>query len=807
MIGLECEYCGEVGVGSGSPVPAGPAPCACCGTYSVWPAGFDAGMVELWNRANRLRIGLRFDEALAIHESVLRERGPIAEFHWGAVLARFGVVHERSDDGGTWIPRCHLVIQGSFLNDPDFLQAMESAPGPEACAHYADLGRRIARVQAGAQAEPEAATGSRDPDDLPVSVDEIRSALRSGWLHLEARDFHAARVEAERVLASEPANGEAFWLRVLAELRVPDIVSKNASIYLAYWLKALQEIRARQPHDAAGLPRLRTGSVPGRLRSPLPGVDVDDPRVEALLREWEVPETPSPVVQPTLPPDPGVVSSAAPAVEATASVPLDPDARIEDEAATALEDMAVALEEAPRWSWAPSLRFWRASRTSRARAKRTRAAVESHLDSGQSRSRARIQEQLLQLDAMVAEVDAAVARSGRAMFLAGCMGVVVLVSSGMLFRWQRLETQAQGSLAVATSFQERADRLRLEVTRAELLPDVSACVPRVEALRTEVDAESVALGVRLAENGTTTARMALRVIRTAKGQASDLQEILSLRFQDVGSRLLAPSLGAIRRWEAESFDASTEEGRLAVQLGGHVEQGRRLLTATGEILNAIQAESQAGPSLKAGWEQVQGGIRQTLARLEQRLESESEQARDCLIVSRWGLTRPLVGGSRIQLGSITARWIPAGRSLPEPDPKQSNPPGWKEGFFWPEPGDLGSPAEEGADAVREAADLCRALTRRHRNQGLLTERWEWRMPSESERRLAMEWEWERLRNELAESDTTGLAMTFPISPVSAGPDGPALPWLWEAPGGGDLPGLDSGSGGMRPIRPILTFVP
>lgn len=103
------------------------AECEYCGTQQTVSGADDEKRINLYNRANRLRLKNEFDKAEVIYESITAEFPEEAEAYWGICLCRYGI--EYVDDPATAkkIPTCHRTSFGSIFDDDNYKQAIENA--------------------------------------------------------------------------------------------------------------------------------------------------------------------------------------------------------------------------------------------------------------------------------------------------------------------------------------------------------------------------------------------------------------------------------------------------------------------------------------------------------------------------------------------------------------------------------------------------------------------------------------------------------------------------------------------------------
>ena len=121
------------------------AECEYCGTKQTVPNPDNEKKVNLFNRANRLRMASEFDKAAGIYESIIAEFPEEAEAYWGLCLCNYGI--EYVDDPATAkkIPTCHRASFESLQKDESFELALEYAD-VVAQKIYRDEAREIDRI-------------------------------------------------------------------------------------------------------------------------------------------------------------------------------------------------------------------------------------------------------------------------------------------------------------------------------------------------------------------------------------------------------------------------------------------------------------------------------------------------------------------------------------------------------------------------------------------------------------------------------------------------------------------------------------
>jgi tetratricopeptide (TPR) repeat protein len=140
---FKCKMCGgDLSFDAGSTV----CECEFCGSKQTLPNTDNEKKVNLFNRANRLRMNNEFDKAATVYESIVAEFPEEAEAYWGLCLCAYGI--EYVDDPATLskIPTCHRTLPAPIMEDPNFEQACDYA---DAIARrvYRDEAKAIDRIQ------------------------------------------------------------------------------------------------------------------------------------------------------------------------------------------------------------------------------------------------------------------------------------------------------------------------------------------------------------------------------------------------------------------------------------------------------------------------------------------------------------------------------------------------------------------------------------------------------------------------------------------------------------------------------------
>ena len=139
---LKCKMCGgDLDVAEEIKI----VECDYCGTKQTVPNADNEKKINLFNRANRLRMASEFDKAAGIYENIIAEFPEESEAYWGLCLCNYGV--EYVDDPATAkkIPTCHRASFESLQKDENYELALEYAD-VIAQKIYRDEAREIDRI-------------------------------------------------------------------------------------------------------------------------------------------------------------------------------------------------------------------------------------------------------------------------------------------------------------------------------------------------------------------------------------------------------------------------------------------------------------------------------------------------------------------------------------------------------------------------------------------------------------------------------------------------------------------------------------
>lgn len=103
--------------------------CEFCGNTMTFPKVSDDQRAAMFNRGNHFRRMGEFDKAIVVYEQIIREDDTDAEAHWCAALCRFGIEYVEDPNTLEWLPTCHRASFDSFLEDVDYLAAVDHSDG------------------------------------------------------------------------------------------------------------------------------------------------------------------------------------------------------------------------------------------------------------------------------------------------------------------------------------------------------------------------------------------------------------------------------------------------------------------------------------------------------------------------------------------------------------------------------------------------------------------------------------------------------------------------------------------------------
>ncbi len=101
--------------------------CEYCGTKQTLSKTNDEFIINLFNRANNLRLKCEFDKATQIYEKIVEQDATEAEAYWGIVLCKYGIEYVEDSKTFERIPTCHRTLYEAVTSDVDYIAAVKHA--------------------------------------------------------------------------------------------------------------------------------------------------------------------------------------------------------------------------------------------------------------------------------------------------------------------------------------------------------------------------------------------------------------------------------------------------------------------------------------------------------------------------------------------------------------------------------------------------------------------------------------------------------------------------------------------------------
>ena len=121
---FKCKMCGgDLNVQEDTTVVV----CEYCATTQTVSTSDDEKKVNLFNRANGLRMNSEFDKAAALYEQLVAEYPDDAEAYWGLCLCNYGVEYVDDPATGKKIPTIHRASFEKMDRDANYHKALENA--------------------------------------------------------------------------------------------------------------------------------------------------------------------------------------------------------------------------------------------------------------------------------------------------------------------------------------------------------------------------------------------------------------------------------------------------------------------------------------------------------------------------------------------------------------------------------------------------------------------------------------------------------------------------------------------------------
>ena len=214
--------------------------CEYCGSTMTLPRGDDEQRAAAFNRGNHFRRSGEFGKALAVYERIVAEDDNDAEAHWCCALCRFGIEYVEDPATYEWLPTCHRASFDSFLEDVDYLTAVEHSDGITRRQYQKDAAK-IAEVQRGILATSQ----NEQPFDVFLCYKETgedgqrtRDSLMAQEVYYELTE-QGYRVFFARITLEDKAGTEyePYIFAALNSAKVMVVIGTKPEHFNAVWVK------------------------------------------------------------------------------------------------------------------------------------------------------------------------------------------------------------------------------------------------------------------------------------------------------------------------------------------------------------------------------------------------------------------------------------------------------------------------------------------------------------------------------------------------------------------------------------------
>lgn len=214
--------------------------CEFCGSTMTFPKVDDEQRAAAFNRGNHFRRIGEFDKALAVYERIVREDNTDAEAHWCCALCRFGIEYVEDPASLEYIPTCHRASFDSFLEDVDYLAAVEHSDGVTRRQYQKDAAK-IAEVQRGILATSQ----NEEPFDVFICYKEsdengerTRDSLMAQDVYYQLTD-QGYRVFFSRITLEDMVGKqyEPYIFAALNSAKVMVVIGTKPEYMNAVWVK------------------------------------------------------------------------------------------------------------------------------------------------------------------------------------------------------------------------------------------------------------------------------------------------------------------------------------------------------------------------------------------------------------------------------------------------------------------------------------------------------------------------------------------------------------------------------------------
>lgn len=234
---FKCKMCG----GDIEPIKGtNTGKCLYCKSVMTLPNIDNERILNLYNRANDLRLNSEFDKAREIYEAILKINNDEVEAHWGILLCKYGVEYVDDPKTKTKIPTCHRTNDYSILLDPDYKFIKKKSYG-EALKLYEKEAKQIDEIQKNILA----ISSKEKPYDIFICYKETDNKGSRTHDSVIAEDIYDklidqgykvffAKITLENKLGKEY---EPYIYSALKSAKVMLVVGTSAENFNAIWVK------------------------------------------------------------------------------------------------------------------------------------------------------------------------------------------------------------------------------------------------------------------------------------------------------------------------------------------------------------------------------------------------------------------------------------------------------------------------------------------------------------------------------------------------------------------------------------------
>jgi alpha-tubulin suppressor-like RCC1 family protein/DNA-directed RNA polymerase subunit RPC12/RpoP len=234
---FKCKMCGgELDVDGTSTVVT----CDYCGTKQTVPTSNDEEVLNLFNRANSMRLRCDFDKAEQVYERVISKDNKQAEAYWGVLLCKYGIEYVEDPKTGKRVPTCHRTSFDAITADEYYKLALDNADGVQRGIYESE-----AKYIDGVQKEILAISQKEEPYDVFICYKETDENGKRTQDSVIANDiYYQLTQEGYKVfyaaITLEDKLGSAYEPIIFAALNSAKVmlsIGTKPEYFTAVWVK------------------------------------------------------------------------------------------------------------------------------------------------------------------------------------------------------------------------------------------------------------------------------------------------------------------------------------------------------------------------------------------------------------------------------------------------------------------------------------------------------------------------------------------------------------------------------------------